>query len=96
MIQQEIDYTDFEALGAKRGEMNCTTHFKKYGYDDFWIRLKVRKGFYIEWDNKTQLCECYQVDNKEDENIISRFPIQSLGHLKQVIKFLNPSKFKHL
>lgn len=81
--QRQIDYQDIMDLGARRGEMNDSVFKRQYGYDDFWVELKLGKRIAASWDTRTRTVQIIRTD--KEGTIIARMDVVSLSHLKQLI-----------
>ena len=87
MKQEEVDYQAVIDLGFKVGYMDDEVHQKQYGYDDFWVNLKINKRFEVSWCNKTRFLEMQRMkkDRDNEGSIEERIPLENLADLKRIL-----------
>lgn len=94
MDQEEVYFKDLINFGFKRTFMDDELHQDQYGYDDFYVILKIRKNVYAEWDIDSRTIQIYRED--KEGMIYCKYPIKNLEHLTQLCLIINPKKFSYL
>jgi hypothetical protein len=86
----EIDCDVLMKLGAKKEHGTCSVWEKQYGYQYFFVYLKLAKRISIEWSPSDRVAVLTRT-NKE-HSIVSQVIMQSETQLRDVVGFFQDTK----
>lgn len=84
-MEQVVAYKTLIDLGFKRFEGNDQVWFNKYGYDWFWLELKLTKRIHVFWCPEEKKIILRRTNKNED--ILAEHTIRSMKELKCCIEF---------
>ncbi len=74
-------YSDILNLGFKRESMNDSVFFKQYGFECFYLDLKISKKYSLSWDCITHNVTLYKNSNTFKKDL-------SMEQIKEYINLL--------
>ena len=86
-MAEQVRYKTLIDLGFKRFEGNDTVWFNQYGYEWFWLELKLTKRIHVFWCPEDKKLILRRTNKKDD--ILAKHTIKSLKELKSCIQFFS-------
>jgi len=90
--KDSIWYKDLVEIGFERFDMNCQIAKNQYGYDDFYLFLKMGKNMEIHWHPQNP--KTAELVRFKKSNVLNRAVLCDIETIKAMIAYFNTDEGK--